>query len=150
MINSGYQNFPNDERLGESSMRDRGSVVIIENQKVVLIQRIRDGSIYYVFPGGGIENGETPEAGAKREALEELGVEVKVKECISEVEFNGTQYFFLSEIISGTLGTGQGEEYTDKNRDRGTYLPMWVDIESLSSIDVRPNEVALKVQSLLN
>ncbi|WP_413473707.1 NUDIX hydrolase [Streptococcus parauberis] len=125
-------------------------MVIIENQKVVLIQRIRDGSIYYVFPGGGIENGETPEAGAKREALEELGVEVKVKECISEVEFNGTQYFFLSEIISGTLGTGQGEEYTDKNRDRGTYLPMWVDIESLSSIDVRPNEVALKVQSLLN
>lgn len=150
MINSGYQNFPNDERLGESSMRDRSSVVIIENQKVVLIQKIRDGSIYYVFPGGGIENGETPEAGAKREALEELGVEVKVKECISEVEFNGTQYFFLSEIISGTLGTGQGEEYTDKNRDRGTYLPMWVDIESLSSIDVRPNEVALKVQSLLN
>lgn len=150
MINSGYQNFPNDERLGESSMRDRSSVVIIENQKVVLIQKIRDGSIYYVFPGGGIENGETPEAGAKREALEELGVEVKVKECISEVEFNGTQYFFLSEIISGTLGTGQGEEYTDKNRNRGTYLPMWVDIESLSSIDVRPNEVALKVQSLLN
>lgn len=99
MINSGYQNFPNDERLGESSMRDRSSVVIIENQKVVLIQRIRDGSIYYVFPGGGIENGETPEAGAKREALEELGVEVKVKECISEVEFNGTQYFFCLKLF---------------------------------------------------
>ena len=131
-------------------MRDRSSVVIIENMKVILIQRNWDGSIYYVFPGGGIENGETPEAGAKREALEELGVEVKVNECISEVEFNGIQYFFLSEIISGTLGTGQGEEYRDKNRDRGTYLPMWVDIESLSSIDVRPNEVALKVQSLLN
>lgn len=135
---------------GDLSMRDRSSVVIIENKKVVLIQRIREGSIYYVFPGGGIENGETPEAGAKREALEELGVEVKVNECISEVEFNGTQYFFLAEIISGTLGTGQGEEYTDKNRDRGTYLPMWIDKESLSSIDVRPNEVALKVQSLLN
>ena len=130
-------------------MRDRSSVVIIENEKSVLIQRIRDGSIYYVFPGGGIEKGETPQAGAKREALEELGVEVKVNECISKVEFNGTQYFFLSEIISGTLGTGQGEEYTDEKRGRGTYLPMWVSIESLSSIDVRPNEVALKVQSLI-
>lgn len=131
-------------------MRDRSSVVIIEKRKVVLIQRMRDDSIYYVFPGGGIENGETPESGAKREALEELGVEVKVNECIFKVKFNGTQYFFLSEIISGTLGTGQGEEYTDETRDRGTYLPMWVDIESLSSIDVRPFEAALKVQSLLN
>ena len=81
-------------------------------------------------------------------ALEELGVEVKVKECISEVEFNGTQYFFLSEIIAGSFGTGKGEEYTYENRDRAMYLPMWVDIEKLSSIDVRPNEVVLKVQSL--
>ncbi|WP_308810542.1 MULTISPECIES: NUDIX domain-containing protein [Bacillaceae] len=95
-------------------MRNRSSVVIIENMKVVLIQRIRDGSIYYVFPGRGIENGETPEAGAKREALEDLGVEVKVNECISAVEFNGNQYFLLSEIISGTFGTGQGEEYIEK------------------------------------
>lgn len=131
-------------------MRDRCSVVIVENKKVVLIQRIRDGSVYYVFPGGGIENGETPEDGAKREALEELGVEVKVNECISEVEYNGTQYFFLSEIIAGTIGTGLGEEYTDGNRNRGTYSPMWIEIERLSSIDVRPKEVALMIQSLFN
>ena len=131
-------------------MRDRCSVVIVENKKVVLIQRIRDGSVYYVFPGGGIENGETPEDGAKREALEELGVEVKVNECISEVEYNGTQYFFLSEIIAGTIGTGLGEEYTDENRNRGTYSPMWIEIERLSSIDVRPKEVALMIQSLFN
>lgn len=46
-------------------MRNRASVVIIENGKVLLIQRVRNGSTYYVFPGGGIENGETPEEGAK-------------------------------------------------------------------------------------
>ena len=129
-------------------MRNRGSVVIVENDKVGLIQRIRDGSVYYVFPGGGIENGETPEEGAKREAFEELGVEVKVNECIAKVEYKGTQYFFLSEIINGMFGTGQGKEYTDKERERGTYLPMWVDIKRLSLIDVKPKEVAIKVQSL--
>ncbi|MEI5905971.1 NUDIX domain-containing protein [Bacillus spongiae] len=129
-------------------MRDRASVIIVENKKVGLIKRIREGIVYYVFPGGGIENGETPEDGAKREALEELGVDVKVNDCIAEVEFNGTQYFFLSEIIGGEFGTGQGEEYIDENRDKGTYIPMWVNVDKLSSIDVKPKEVALKIQAL--
>ena len=127
-------------------MRNRGSVVIIENNKVALIQRNRDGTVYYVFPGGGIEHGEAPEAGAKREAYEELGVEVKIHECIAKVEYNGTQYFFRAEITDGIFGTGQGEEYIDQTRERGTYLPMWVEISSLSSLDVRPREVAVKVQ----
>ncbi|MEK3765997.1 NUDIX hydrolase [Solibacillus sp. FSL K6-4121] len=128
-------------------MRDRGSVVIIENDKVGLIKRIRDGSVYYVFPGGGIEKGETPEEAAKREAFEELGVEVMVNECLAKIEYNGTQYFFLSEIINGTFGTGQGEEYTDKERTRGIYLPIWIDINMLSSFNVKPREVSFKVQS---
>lgn len=131
-------------------MRDRGSVVLLENNKVGLIKRINEGSVYYVFPGGGIEEGETPETGTKREALEELGVKIKVIDCIAKVEFNGTQYFFLAKIIEGTFGTGQGKEFTDENRGRGTYLPVWVNIEELSSIDIKPKEVALKVQSLFN
>lgn len=130
-------------------MRDRGSVVIIENNKVGLIKRTKEGSISYVFPGGGLEDGETPEEGAKREALEELGVEVNIKECIAEVTFNGTQYFFLADIISGTFGTGQGEEFTDLYRNKGTYLPIWIDIGELSSIDVIPKEVAKKVESFI-
>ncbi|WP_456278971.1 NUDIX hydrolase [Bacillus sp. AK128] len=129
-------------------MRKRSSIVIIQNNRVGLIKRIREGIVYYVFPGGGIEHGETPEEGAKREALEELGVEVKLMNCIAEVEFNGTQYFFLAEIINGEFGTGQGEEYLDLDRDRGIYLPIWVDINKLSSIDVKPKEVALKIQAL--
>jgi 8-oxo-dGTP diphosphatase len=129
-------------------MRDRGSVVLIKDKKIGLIKRVREGTVYYVFPGGGIENNETPEVAAKREALEELGVKVIIKECIATVLYNGTQYFFLAEIIDGEFGTGKGEEYTDENRQRGTYLPMWVDINKLSSLEVRPKEVALKVQSM--
>ena len=128
-------------------MRARSSVVIIEKGQVALIQRIWKGSTYYVFPGGGVEKGEDLKSAAEREALEELGVNVNVNVCISKVVFEGhPQYFFLSEITSGTLGTGHGEEYTDGTR--GIYKPVWVDIQALSSMDVRPIEVASKVQSL--
>ena len=126
-------------------MRDRGSVVIIENNNVALIQRNKEGSVQYVFPGGGNERGETPEEDAKREACEELGVHVVIGECIAKVAYNGTQYFFLAEIKDGIFGNSQGEEFTEKVRNRGTYCPMWVEISSLSSLDVRPREVAVKV-----
>ncbi|MFC0189477.1 NUDIX domain-containing protein [Fictibacillus aquaticus] len=131
-------------------MRDRGSVVIVENSKVALIKRVRDDSVYFVFPGGGIEEGETPKEAAKREAKEELGVTVHISDCIAEVEFTGTQYFFNAEIIEGDFGTGMGVEYTDSNRNRGTYLPVWIELNQLTNIDVRPKEVVLKIQKLFN
>lgn len=129
----------------EANMRDRGSAIIIEHNKVALIKRIKGGVTYYVFPGGGIESGETPEEATKREVYEELGIEVDVKECIAEISFNGKQFFFLGAMVGGTFGTGQGEEYTDE--EKGSYIPVWMDIDDLLSIDVKPREVAEQIQS---
>ena len=53
-------------------MRTRAGVVLIEDGKVALIERHRAGLDYFVFPGGGVDDGETPEQAAVREAMEEL------------------------------------------------------------------------------
>ncbi len=50
-------------------MRNRGSAIILENNQVALIKRVRDGQVYHVFPGGGIEEGESPEQAAIRGSI---------------------------------------------------------------------------------
>ena len=52
----------------------------------------------------------------------------------------------MADIVAGTFGDGTGEEYT--NREKGKYLPMWVDVNQLHMLDVRPTEVAFKIQLL--
>ncbi|MBM0067477.1 NUDIX domain-containing protein [Bacillus gibsonii] len=129
-------------------MRDRGSIVLMKDHKVALIKRIKGPSTYYVFPGGGIEEQETPEVAAVREAFEELGLEVRIKELVETVEWQGTQYFYLAEVVSGTFGTGCGLEYISKVEEKGRYVPLWIPIDDLPELDVRPREVVRKILEL--
>ena len=136
-------------------MRTRAGIILIENNKVALIERHRAGLGYYVFPGGGAEEGETPEQGAIREAMEELGVDVALKQKVAIIHFGqSTQHYFLAEIVGGKFGTGVGEEYTDADPgdpSEGVYIPIWMPINELSQHEkLYPAEVAklvLKAQT---
>ncbi|HET9909327.1 MAG TPA: NUDIX domain-containing protein [Anaerolineales bacterium] len=117
-------------------MRTRAGVVLIEDNKVALIERHRAGLDYFVFPGGGVDEGESPEQGAIREAMEELGVEVSIKQKIAEIYFGrtSTHVYFLVEGVGGEFGSGTGEEYTDadpNHPEEGIYVPIWMPIEEL-------------------
>jgi len=116
-------------------MRTRAGVILIEENKVALIERHRAGLDYFVFPGGGVEEGETPEQGAVREAMEELGVKVKIKQKIAIIHFyQSTQHYFQVDRVSGKFGTGTGEEYTDADPgdpQEGIYIPVWMSIDEL-------------------
>ncbi|MGD7022363.1 NUDIX hydrolase [Rossellomorea vietnamensis] len=127
--------------------RNRGAVVIIDGRKILLIKRVKRHEQYFVFPGGGIETGETPEEAAIREAKEELGVDVELKDCISIIEFNGMQYYFHAKITAGRIGEGKAAEFQEP--DRGIYEPVWILIEEFPLKDIRPQEMAGRIQSLL-
>lgn len=85
------------------------AAIIIENDKVFATQRgygeFKDG---WEFPGGKIEEGETPQDALKREIMEELDTEIKVGELIETIaydypEFHLSMDCFWCEIVEGDL-----------------------------------------------
>ncbi|MDP2778090.1 MAG: NUDIX domain-containing protein, partial [Anaerolineales bacterium] len=124
-------------------MRNRAGIILIEENKLALIERHRAGLHYFIFPGGGIDEGESAEQTAIREVEEELGIIVAIKQTVAEVFFNeNTQYYFIAEKLSGEFGTGTGEEYGDYDPIHGTYLPLWMPIEDVPHKNVLPRELA--------
>jgi 8-oxo-dGTP pyrophosphatase MutT (NUDIX family) len=117
-------------------MRTRAGIVLIKNNKVALIERFRAGLHYYTFPGGGVDEGESPEQAAVREAQEELGIEVILRQELAEVQLGqkSRQIYFLAVQRGGVFGTGTGEEFSEAHRadpQKGTYIPIWMAIDEL-------------------
>jgi len=122
----------------------RAGAILIQNEAIALIKRERANELYYVFPGGQMEAGESIEAAVFRELREELGLTVTVGPLVAEVSFRGkTQYYCLATVNGGLFGTGDGPEMTgDYPLEHGAYMPVWMPIADLLTEPVRPRVLA--------
>ena len=121
----------------------RAGAIVIKNGKAALIKRVREGRIYYIFPGGQIEDGESLEEACIREIKEELGYDIIPKEMVLDIIFNDNhQYYFTCEVVGGEFGTGTGLEFSGTlPESQGTYEPVWIDISEFDKYDIRPVEL---------
>ena len=121
--------------------------IITKEDKIAVIKRIREneGKIreYYVLPGGGVEENESFEIAMKREAKEELGVDINVKGTLYKFVNRGElNTFMLCEITNGNIGSGVGPEFTSEDyKKNGQYIPMLLTKEQIRDIDLVPNEI---------
>ena len=122
----------------------RARAIIVRDNCIALIKRQRDGRIYYVIPGGGMEMGETPEQTAIRESREELGLHIEVDRLLAEINFHGRrQYYFLARVTGGKFGTGEGPEMMGRYPpERGTYTPVWIPLRSVEHVNLFPPSIA--------
>ena len=83
------------------------------------------------FPGGKIEQGETPEQALKREIMEELDTKVKIGNLIDTIEYDYPNFHLLMdcfwcEIVSGELKLKEHENakwLTKEHLDEVEWLP---------------------------
>ena len=72
-----------------SAPRTRVAVVVVDGDRLLLVRHQKPGKSYWLLPGGGLDYGEELAACARRELMEETGLDVEV-----------TGYLYLSESIA--------------------------------------------------
>jgi len=112
------------------------------------MRRVKNGQEYYVFPGGGVKEGESTETAIIREIKEELSLDAKIDKLLFEIENQGRQeYYYLIQEFSGQLRLG-GEEKQRMN-DNNQYYPIWVELDKLADLDnLYPKLAKEKIQVL--
>lgn len=129
-------------------MSYRAAIILIQENKIALIERHRGDLHYFTFPGGHVEKGETPEQAAVRETEEELGIKVKIRKLLAEIWWHGKpQFYFLVETVGGQFGTGTGEEMHNPHPKKGTYEPIWVALDEVNELPLLPqimSDIVLK------
>ena len=127
----------------------RPATITIKENKVLLVRSKYNGKEFFLFPGGGLEFGETIEEGAIRETFEETGIRVKIKKLIHINEYiykndwanRSITLFFLAEPIDD-------DKINIQTKDGGKIKEaLWVDIEELDTIDLRPKIIAKAIKN---
>lgn len=136
--------------MNKKEQTGRAIIEITKNNIPYLISikrnKIRDGKnkLYYTFPGGHVEDGESFEDATIREVLEELGIHVQIESEFLEIwneDLVRGEKFFFCRYISGELGTGTGEEWGEYNAEYGSYEIVYLELSKLEQYPLLPLEV---------
>ncbi|ARX81558.1 NUDIX hydrolase [Streptomyces alboflavus] len=90
------------------------AAIIVQDGKVLMVRRaVKEGELMWQFPAGAIEDGETAEQAAVREAQEETGLTVKSITLLGERIHPKTgrlMSYTAAKVLSGEAHVADDEE----------------------------------------
>ena len=104
------------------------AAVIIRDGKIFVTERgYGDYKDWWEFPGGKIEESESPRDAVVREIEEELGVSIGVGDRIYVIEYDYPDFHLHMEAFACTLSGGEIELKEHENA-------LWLDRDSIDSV----------------
>ena len=104
------------------------AAVIIRDGKIFATERgYGDYKDWWEFPGGKIEENESPRDAVSREIREELGVSIGVGDRIYVIEYDYPDFHLHMEAFACTLSGGEIELREHENA-------LWLDRDSIDSV----------------
>lgn len=142
----------------------RAAGIIINDGKVLVFRRFKEGHWYHAFIGGGVEDNENPEQTIIREIKEEVSLEVQEYKFLFMVEtkldtdylfnlekdpskiskYSPYQYFYLITKFEGTPKLGGPEK--ERSSRLNQYHLEWIPLSKIESLkDLYPKEAREKL-----
>ncbi|MHA1541054.1 MAG: NUDIX domain-containing protein [Alphaproteobacteria bacterium] len=127
--------FKNSHKYPEIKKRQCVRGIIRNGDKIMLLKRNKNGEEYYVFPGGGIEKGETKEQTLRREIFEEIGAEITNIKLLADKQ---SEAYYTCDVISIRKPTG--DEYKNM-KPNNTYEIVEKKISELVDLKLYPEGI---------
>lgn len=121
-------------------------VVIINDNKVLLVKHEEGDRSAWIFPGGRVEENESVSNAAIRECKEETGYDVKLNGVCYMQEYSIFYVtYFYSTIIGGEMIVGKDPELPNDKQILKDVK--WIDFASLCVYEVYPRKLADMIYS---
>lgn len=127
----------------------RAGVLLIKNNKILVLNSKYSSGEFYLLPGGGIVDMETVEEAAIRETKEETNYDIKIKKLLYVKEWinkkrgkNIMDMIFLGEIMNG-----KETHLKDPCSYKGHICRIeWKSIDELKKVTLFPKDILKRIE----
>lgn len=124
--------------MTKTKFLDVVALILIQDQKILVAQRLKADrlALKWEFPGGKIEEGESPEAALVREIKEELDIEIEINSYFMTTEYKIPPVPVRLHAYFAEIRKGEPESKVH-------HQIQWILIEDLIGLDFAPADIPL-------